>query len=466
MTEQSKASFRDPSGFVFRRNGTLLRQVNKSYQTDYDLFLSSGLYERLVTKGWLIPHREVEEAPLIENICYRVLQPVVVPFISYPYEWSFSQLKDAALLTLEIQKEALQSGMTLKDSSSYNIQFLKGKPILIDTLSFTRYEEGSPWVAYRQFCQHFLAPLSLMSNVDLRLGKLGSLYIDGIPLDLCSALLPLSTRLNIGLLTHIHLHAKTQQLANYRIEQKFINNKKSAMGLSKTGMTGLIENLEATIRRLKPRFHRRGWVDYYTQTNYTDETFAFKKQVVQNIVRLLSPRLVWDIGANTGYFSRVIAEAADCFVISADLDPEAVEENYNRQRVEKNPNLLPLVIDLTNPSPAIGWGNQEREAFLKRGPADLIVALALIHHLAISNNVPLDILAETFSQLTRYLLIEFVPKEDSQVQKMLASREDIFMNYHIEAFRKAFETHFRLREEIPIPGSARAIFLYEVKKLP
>lgn len=315
MIEQSTASFRDPSGFVFRRGRILFRQVNQIYQRDYDLLLASGLYDRLINKGWLIPHREVEEIPFVENICYRVLQPETIPFISYPYEWSFSQLKDAALLTLGIQKEALQSGMILKDASAYNIQFNQGKPILIDTLSFTQYVEGNPWVAYRQFCQHFLAPLALMSKVDLRLGKLLSLYIDGIPLDLCSTLLPFSTRLDIGLLTHIHLHAKSQQFVISQKEQKFTSGKKAA-GMGKMGMIGLVENLEATIKRLKPRFLRRGWVDYYAHTNYTDETIDFKKQVVQRIVRSLSPQVVWDLGANNGFFSRAAAEAADCVWLS------------------------------------------------------------------------------------------------------------------------------------------------------
>lgn len=464
MIEQSTASFRDPSGFVFRRGRILFRQVNQIYQRDYDLLLASGLYDRLINKGWLIPHREVEEIPFVENICYRVLQPETIPFISYPYEWSFSQLKDAALLTLGIEKEALQSGMILKDASAYNIQFNQGKPILIDTLSFTRYVEGNPWVAYRQFCQHFLAPLALMSKVDLRLGKLLSLYIDGIPLDLCSTLLPFSTRLDIGLLTHIHLHAKSQQFVISQKEQKFTSGKKAA-GMGKMGMIGLVENLEATIKRLKPRFLRRGWVDYYAHTNYTDETIDFKKQVVQRIVRSLSPQVVWDLGANNGFFSRAAAEAADCLVISADVDPESVEENYRQQRIEKNPDLLPLVIDLTNPSPAIGWSNQERDAFLKRGPADLAMALALIHHLVISNNVNLSMLAKTLSRLAQHLLIEFVPKEDSQVQKLLASREDIFENYHLEGFLQAFEAHFILKEKISIPGSVRVLFLYESKEL-
>jgi len=218
--EIHRASFRDPSGYVFRRGGYLYRQINTCYAREYDHLMSSGLYQRLVDKGWLVVHQEVDIEPLEPSTCYRVIQPQEIRFISYPYEWCFSQLRDAALLTLAVQREALECGMTLKDASAYNIQFHHGKPILIDTLSFALYEEGAPWVAYRQFCQHFLAPLALMSRVDLRLGRLSTLYIDGIPLDLASRLLPFATRFDFGLLSHIHLHAKAQQAASHVQEQR------------------------------------------------------------------------------------------------------------------------------------------------------------------------------------------------------------------------------------------------------
>ncbi len=210
MGARLSASFRDPSGFMYVQDGQLLRQVNKVYQADYEFLFSSGLYDKLTRMKYLVPHTEVEAAPLKPALSFKVIAPEEIPFISYPYEWSFSQLKDAALITLAIQKEALQAGMILKDASAYNIQFHQGAPILIDTLSFAKYEEGSPWVAYRQFCQHFLAPLALMSKNDIRLSKLLVNHIDGVPLDLCSQLLPRSTRFNFGLLTHIHMHAKAQ----------------------------------------------------------------------------------------------------------------------------------------------------------------------------------------------------------------------------------------------------------------
>ena len=192
---QLGGSFRDPNGFVFVSEGTLYRQVNKSYQRHYDLLYSSGLYEALVSRHLLIAHDECDYLPHGNDQIYKVLRPLPVPFVSYPYEWCFSQLKDAALVTLDLQKRALAHNMVLKDASAYNIQFLDGKPLLIDTLSFETYEEGRAWVAYRQFCQHFLAPLVLMSQKDIRLSQLLRVYIDGIPLDLAASLLPKRTYL-------------------------------------------------------------------------------------------------------------------------------------------------------------------------------------------------------------------------------------------------------------------------------
>ena len=221
-SRQLSASFRDPSGFLFTRNGILYRQINRAYAEDYARLMDSGLYEKLVKANLLIPHVEVDQAPAEKEAAFKVVQPERAPFISYPYEWSFSQLKDAALATLSIHKRALKLGMSLKDASAYNIQFVRGKAMLIDTLSFEIYKEGEPWIAYKQFCQHFLAPLALMSYRDIRLNQLLRIYIDGVPLDLASALLPFRTKLNFGLLTHIHVHADSQKrYSNKVVERKW-----------------------------------------------------------------------------------------------------------------------------------------------------------------------------------------------------------------------------------------------------
>ncbi|HET9589324.1 MAG TPA: hypothetical protein VFO91_11095 [Anaerolineales bacterium] len=456
-SEQLAASFRDPSGFLFSRDGVLYRQVNRAYEQEYRRLIESGLYEKLVKAGLLIPHTEVDPFPARGDEAFRVIRPERVPFISYPYEWSFGQLKDAALATLSIQRRALKAGMSLKDASAYNIQFVLGKPTLIDTLSFESYREGQPWVAYRQFCQHFLAPLALMALRDIRLNQLLRVYIDGVPLDLASELLPWSTRFNFGLLTHIHLHAKAQK----KYAGQDVKSRGSAT-FSKQAMTGLIDSLDAAIRKLNQDPGGTEWGNYYDITNYSDAAFEHKKQLVGAWVKQVNPGLIWDLGANTGVFSRV-ASSSGSFVVSFDIDPAAVEQNYRQAKKEKSENLLPLLLDLTNPSPSLGWANRERDSFALRGPADLVLALALIHHLAISNNVPLPQLSGFLAETGKWLVIEFVPKSDSQVQRLLASREDIFPDYTREGFEAAFSRRFRIDSAVNVHESERVLYLMEGK---
>ena len=454
QSAQLSASFRDPSGFLFTRDGILYRQVNRKYDQEYTRLLESGLHDKLVKAGLLIPHVEVDQFPAEPDLVHKVIQPERVPFISYPYEWSFGQLKDAALATLSIQRRALKVGMSLKDASAYNIQFVRGKATLIDTLSFALYKEGQPWVAYRQFCQHFLAPLALMALRDIRLNQLLRVYIDGVPLDLASELLPGKTRLNFGLLTHIHLHAGAQK------RYSGADVKSRAATMNKQAMIGLIDNLDATVRKLDWKPGGTEWGNYYNITNYSDAAFEHKKQLVRAWAAKVKPSLVWDLGANIGVFSRLAGEDG-AFVVSSDIDPAAVEQNYRQMKQEKTQNLLPLLLDLTNPSPSLGWANEERDSFGRRGPADMALALALIHHLAISNNVPLPQVADFFANLGKWLVIEFVPKADSQVQKLLISREDIFPNYTREGFESAFQQKFRIAEAVNVRESERVFYLME-----
>jgi hypothetical protein len=447
------SSFRDPSGFLFFQDGSIYRQINQSYKENYDHLMSSGLYESLVNAGLLIPHQEVGIDYARTDNAYKIIKPELISFISYPYEWCFSQLKDAALTTLKIHKIALESDMVLKDGSAYNIQFIKGKPVLIDTLSFDKYREGETWVAYRQFCQHFLIPLALMSYKDIRLNQLLRIYIDGIPLDLGSLLLPFRTRLKFSILSHIHLQAKSQA---HFADKAEVNT--SGRKMSRLAFRALAESLESAIKKLKWRPKGTEWGDYYDDTNYSSDAFQEKKQRITEFLDKIGPQVVWDLGANTGFFSRIASDLG-IQTFSFDIDPACVEKNYLECGKKEETHILPLVIDLANPSPGIGWENQERMSFLERGPADTVLALALIHHLAISNNLPLDRIANFFSKVCRSLIIEFVPKNDSQVKRLLVVREDVFPDYTQESFERSFGNYFSIQSSVKIENTERTLYL-------
>lgn len=455
-SERIASSFRDPAGFVFSREGQIYRQINFVGKECYESLIKTGFYDSLVKSGLLVAHEEVAVEPFDSNISYKVIRPAQVPFTSYPWEWSFSQLRDAASATLQIQKTALEFGMSLKDCSAFNIQFVNAKPVFIDTLSFEPYREGEPWSAYRQFCQHFLAPLALMSRCDIRLQKLWLANIDGIPLDLASRLLPLRTWLNFSLLTHIHLHAGSQ---NYFADKA--PSGQSQGKVSRNALLGIIDSLESGINAQNYKAKGTEWGNYYANTNYKDASAEHKKKLIEQFFgKIGSQELVWDLGANTGVYSHIAAQYSKR-VIAFDIDPAAVEKSYLFCRDQKDCKILPLLLDITNPSPAIGWANEERRSLFSRGPADTVMALALIHHLAISNNLPLSLIASFMARICNYLIIEFVPKSDSQVQRLLASRPDIFPDYNESSFEEAFLTQFHLEASEAISESQRRLYLFK-----
>ena len=460
MSHQSlPSSFRDPSGFLFEQNGKVLRQLNLSYQEEYDQLMGSGLYEALTKRQLLIPHVEIDNGA---TDCYKTLEPAQIAYISYPYEWSFSQLKDAALLTLEVQIEALKFGMSLKDASAYNVQFHNGKAIFIDTLSFEKYEEGGAWVAYRQYCQHFLAPLALMSQVDHRQSRLLQCFIDGVPLDLASQMLPRKTWFKYSLLAHIHLHAKTQQRFD---DVGRDQDNAPQVKVSRARLDGLLASLKSATESLSWKHSATEWGNYYQDTNYIDQSMQHKEQLVAQYL-LASEKsdtpMAADFGANTGRFSRIAVDSG-FLVLAHDIDVVAVDKNYRDAKNNNETSILPLVQDLASPSPAIGWANKERMSFVERHNVDVGMALAIIHHIHISNNVPLEKIAEFFSTVCQSLIIEFVPKSDSQVIRLLSTREDIFPDYTLEGFEQAFSRYFQFQEKEKIRDSERTLCLLQRK---
>lgn len=461
--EVEPGSWRDPSGFVFRREGVVHRQIQPSFAAEWQHFLDSGLHARLVGLGMLIAHEEAPLSASFDGAAHRVIRPEPIDFISYPYEWTFGELRDAALLTLDAQLEALSRGMTLRDASAYNVQFRGVQPVLIDSLSFARLEPDAPWVAYRQFCEHFLAPLALMSTRDIRCGRLLRSGIDGIPLDLAARLLPASSRLRLGLGAHLHLHARSQRQHGDAAG----SGRKARLSLSR--QIALIQSLRSTVSGLQWDPAGTEWADYADNTSYDDEATRSKEAIVAAMLGAAGDTpagggaagdavgAVWDLGANTGRYS-AIASGLGRRVIAFDIDPAAAERHYRSLRRDGRTDTTPLVMDLADPSPALGWAHQERRSLQARSGDGVLLALALVHHLAIGRNVPLPMLLSWLAELGSELIIEWVPREDAMAQRLLAAREDIFERYTEDGFRAALTERWTEVDRSPIEGSSRVLY--------
>jgi len=454
--KRESASFRDPSGFVFYDDENVYRTLSESYRDDYEFFVSSGLKEVLTQSDLLVPFVETDNKWNFDNI-YKVLKPLKIDPLSYPYEWCFSQLRDAALTTLAIQKTALGYGMTLKDASAFNIQFIGHRAVLIDVTSFEIYVPGRPWQAYKQFCQHFLCPLFLMAYRTPDFGHLQKHFIDGIPVDFTSGMLPLRTWFKFSALSHIHWHAGSQK--QYQNTKRDIKS----LSISKEKQILLVDNMISAIKSLHLKNHKTAWSHYYCETNYNDAAMLSKKQLVQAFTEKLILRKVVDFGANEGLFSRVFSQKK-IITISPDIDPYAVEQNYRQACAEKDNYILPLVVDICNPSPALGWNNTERKPLLSRLNSDMALALALIHHLYIAHNLSFNQIASFFSACCRYLIIEFVPLTDSQTQRLVRTRRDNFGDYNETYFESSFQKHFILRRKEKVTDTERVLYLFEKKE--
>ena len=445
------SSFRDPSGFVFEKDGIIYRQVNKIFKEHFDLFLSTGCYDHLINHKWLIPHEEVDNNFSGASDWYKTLRPKKIPFISYSYEWSFDMMKDAALLTLQIAKEVIPFGMILKDATPYNIQWLDGRPIFIDSISFEKYDTSKPWIAYRQFCECFLSPLLLMYYSAQPLQTLLLAYPEGIPLAVTRSLLPWRSRFSFHTYLHIHLHE--------RLSAKSAGKRQSPQAeFSQKKLLRLLDSLQSLVASLSWKDKTTTWANYYDEAGLRKNYLETKKNIVDQWVENLEVRTAIDLGANEGAFSFLLS-GKTIRTIAADFDHTALNKLYRKIRKENNENILPVFIDVANPTPSIGLNNAERKSFLERVNVDLALALALVHHLAVGRNIPFEKMAEFFGKITNCLIIEFIPKQDDKVQFMLQQKKDIYHSYNEENFLAAFQEYFSILEKRLIAESNRTLFL-------
>jgi hypothetical protein len=435
-SKRNTSSFRDPSGYVFVEDNTIKRVINPIYFEQYNKLKSSGFYQNLFDKKYLIPHQEVSR-----NDSEIIIEASKIPFVNYPYEWSFLQYKHAALLTLKIQKLCLKHNFTLKDASAFNITFHEGKPIFIDTLSFDFYQENNPWLAYKQFIMHFLGPLVLTKYFGQDHLKTLSQNLEGISLQKLSKLLPLKSFFSPTILTNIHLLSKYDK--KYESDKKTVNN-----NLSKASQVKLLDGLYDFISNLSVNENTE-WDHYYNQINYNDAAYQFKKEFTKDWFSSINGKTLIDIGGNDGTFSRELKDLAD-FLIVADVDPNAVEQNYKQVLKNKEKLILPIVADVLNPSANYGFNNEERFSFIDRvkdSNLDGCLALAVIHHITLSGNIPFSLSAQFFSKMAPNLLIEFPTRNDSWVQFLLDSKREFkghFNFYNEENFEKDYTVYFEI----------------------
>jgi ribosomal protein L11 methylase PrmA len=447
------ASFRDPSGRVYLGPDAVYRTIGEVFIGHWSE--ASGFAAEAAARGWLCPYETIAPFPG-SRLTLKVPR---LPFISYPYEWCFSQLKDAALLTLELLREADARGLTLKDASAYNVQFQGSAPIFIDHLSFEKAEAGRPWAAYLQFCRHFLGPLALLAYRGHLGGRLSALWSDGPPLDVIVDLLPWRTWLSPWLLIHLHLHRRVQRGCQ---DARRSAASARAVRLGEGGISRLAASLIAAVEGLPPPARKTEWGAYYQDTNYTPAGAEDKARLVSEAAASHPGALALDLGANTGRFSRLLAPHFTT-VLAADLDCQAVDNHYLHLKAKGPANVLPLMLDLANPTPALGWAEEERDSFARRVKADFLSALALLHHLVFSAGIPLAKVADYLARLLNdagCLLLEFVPLEDSQVRRLLAARENVFPEYHLQGCLEAFSRHFTLESRHAIRESSRTLLVW------
>ncbi|KAB2939021.1 MAG: hypothetical protein K8F92_19150 [Hyphomicrobium sp.] len=457
-------SFRDRSNRVFLAANRVLRGLSAEAACDWELLSRQVFFRELLQTGAIVGTRALDRGdPLCEAVPPQwrslVLEHDRVPFISYPYEWTFSMLKDAALLQLHLLRSCLAHGWSMKDASAYNIQWRGARPVFIDVGSFEPAAEGEAWIGYRQFCMHFLIPLLLKAHRDIDVAPLLRANLEGIAASEAIKFFPRWQRLKRGVLAHIAFPA-AMEARIAKAERDAAPAKRRAIHHSQAMLLGLATGLERTIKRLDIELEHTAWSHYENFNTYDAAALAEKKQFVERWVCRRHWPTVWDIGCNTGTFSRLCSSYSD-LVVSIDSEHNAVEKLYRREKEAGGSKILPVVMDLANPSPGQGWNGAERKAFDGRTKPDLIVCLALVHHIVISANVPISSFIQWLGRFNACVIIEFVTREDEMVQKLLMNKKEKHQDYDLESFAASLAATFKVIDSKPLKGGRRQIFYLE-----
>jgi SAM-dependent methyltransferase len=454
-------SFRDWDSRVFYDGERVLRVLSEDGLQDWLALSESKLFSEAVAERKLIGTTRVDE-PLPADAA-AVLEHERIPFVSYPYEWTFSMLRDAALLQLALLRRAIESGMILKDSSPYNVQFRGAQPVFIDVGSFERLREGEPWAGYRQFCMLFLYPLLLQAWKDVPFQPWLRGSLDGITPHEARGLLSSRDLLRRGALSHVVLHERLER--RYEEKEADLKGELRKAGFKKELILANIRGLERLIGRLRWDPARSPWSEYGPETTYSHDDAERKARFVADAVASEQPRLVWDLGCNEGRHARIAAEHAE-YVVAMDADSLVVDRLYRALRDENESRILPLTVNVVDPPPALGWRGRERRPLPDRGRPDLTLALALIHHVSIGGNVPIAELLDWLQGATGSLVVEFVSPEDPMARRLLArKRPGDHPDYRADWFEQCLKERFDVVRSEPLSrqGTARTLYLARPK---
>ena len=452
-------SFRDPDSRVVEADGGVLRMLSEQGLRDWQALAGSELFRRAVAEGKVVGTEiEADRDGLPEGLvdgAAAVLRHEVVPFVSYPYEWTFAMLKDAALLQLELLRGALDENLILKDSSPYNLQWRGAKPVFIDVGSFEQLREGEPWVGYRQFCMLFLYPLFLQAYKDVPFQPWLRGRLDGIePQDLRN-LLSFRDFFRSGVLAHVVLHARLER--RNADSSRDVKAELGKAGFKKELIVANVKRLQRLVGKLDWQPGASAWSDYGPRAHYTDSDTAAKDEFVRRVAGERERELVWDLGCNDGRYSRIAAEHAHT-VVAMDADAAVVDGFYRSLRDEDR--ILPLYVDVADPSPGLGWRGAERRALAERGTPDLTLALALIHHISISANVPVGEFLDWLRSLASTLVIEFPTPDDPLVQRLLArKRRGTHPDYDRGYFERALGERFDVDSTEELSSGTRVLYV-------
>ena len=454
-----KGSFRDRNGRIFLKDGEVHRALSARALEEWQALSQTRFFPRLVGEGKIVATEQVSAGGTLPPEELQAWSAVLwherVPVVTYPYEWCFGMLKDAALLQVELLLAALDEDTILKDSSAFNFQWRGTSPVFIDVLSFERYLEGEPWVGYRQFCQFFLNPLMLQAYKDVAFHDWLRGNIDGIEPGRLNQLFSLRDRLRRGVLPHVYLHAKLQK--SFGSTQTDIGKAMKSGGFQKEMVRQNVKRVGRLIERLEWKAARSEWSEYVEDNSYSGPDLEIKQEFVREVIAEKYRGTVWDCGCNTGQFSRLAAVNSDT-VLALDSDHLSIERLYQTLKQTDNRTILPLVYDISQPSPGLGWAGSERLPLTERSSPDLVLCLALIHHVVISANIPLEEFVGWLESLDTEVVIEYVSKQDPMVEKLLLNKRDDYSDYEQEFFENCLARRFQVVRKVDLPSGTRALY--------